>query len=112
MEENEPAKSKKNSPPLGSEPQAKKISKKISPPPGFEPRAKKITKTNSPPPGFKPQAKKIAPTKPPPTTAPTSPPPPKPEQKEKRVNKIFVPREDGGPVTRSKNKSSWADVAK
>ena len=66
MEENEPAKSKKNSPPPGFEPQAKKISKKISPPPGFEP-----------------QAKKTAPTKPPPKTAPTNP-PPKPEEKQKR----------------------------
>ena len=51
-----------------------------------------------------------APTRPPPKTTPTSA-PPVPVQKQNRVNKNFVPREDGGPVTRSK-KTSWADVAK
>ena len=34
------------------------------------------------------------------------------EQKQKKVNKNFVLRVDGGPVTRSKTNSSWADVSK
>ena len=78
----------------------------ISSPPGLKPK----TKISSPP-GFEPQAKiPTALTRPPPKTTPTTP-PPKTEQK-KKINKNFVPREDGGPVTRSKTNLSWADVAK